>query len=345
MHSHSTLIVIIITKEDSNSLTQGLAKCQIAENDFSIVCWKYFYPFQQPYTEFSVGDIIMFVGKFVVENLEQYVTVSYASVIAVGDPGQVFEHSEIPLSVPHSMFNVLVSRDPKECGDSTYFDAGCYQYNPHTNSKNVHMKMRVFYSTNMPKFSYLRVNNSIKIGRTFIVSGFIRRITSDFIMLEVTDIDFMIAGANTTLNVQGSTSSINTDRCSDIDMIAEDTESAAPQPPKRPRRVTTRSSKQGAGSSSASPVIVESAASLPNLIPSTKTSIISPNRKGKKTLSDLALDLTEPIVEDNIQDRRTRVEDAPEDDDDIEFIDEQEVEVECKKGKIIEQKEVEDNYL
>lgn len=57
------------------------------------------------------------------------------------------------------------------------------------------------------------------------------------------------------------------------------------------------------------------------------------NRKGKKTLSNLALDLLEPIVEDNVQDRRVRIEDAPEDDDDLEFLDEQEVEVECKKGK------------
>lgn len=229
MPSHSTLIVIIITKEDSNSLTQGLAKYQLAENDFSIVRWKYFYPLQQPYTEFSVGDIVMFAGKFVVENSEQCITVSCASVIAIGDPTQEFEPTEIPLSVPHCLFTVLVSRDPKECGDSTYFDAGCYQYNSHTNSKNVYMKIRAFFSTNTPRFSYLRINNSIKIGKTFVISGFIRRITSDFTMFEVTDIDFMTTSANTIQNVQVSTSLSDTNCHSDIDIMAEDTEFTASQ--------------------------------------------------------------------------------------------------------------------
>ncbi|CAG8615177.1 3161_t:CDS:1, partial [Scutellospora calospora] len=57
MPSHTTVIVIISTKENFSSLTQGFAKYQISENDFKIVHWKYFYPFNQPYTEFSVGDI------------------------------------------------------------------------------------------------------------------------------------------------------------------------------------------------------------------------------------------------------------------------------------------------
>ncbi|CAG8791182.1 16225_t:CDS:1, partial [Racocetra fulgida] len=36
-------------------------------------------------------------------------------------------------------------------------------------------------------------NNSIKPGRTFLISGFIRRITSESISVEATDIDFMYA--------------------------------------------------------------------------------------------------------------------------------------------------------
>ncbi|CAG8471047.1 10245_t:CDS:2 [Cetraspora pellucida] len=144
-------------------------------------------------------------------------------------------------------------------------------------------------------------------------------------MLEVTDIDFVTTSVNMIQNVQGSTSSINTDHRSDIDMIAEDTESAASRTLKRPRRVTTKYSKQGASSSSASPVIVEPVASLSNPIPSTKTSATAQNRRGKKTLSDLALDLLEPIIEDNVQDRIVQVEDAPEEED-LELLGDQEVE-------------------
>lgn len=56
----------IALKEDNFRVlfpTQGFAKYQSAETDFKIIRWKYFYPFNQPYTEFSVGDIVMFVGK------------------------------------------------------------------------------------------------------------------------------------------------------------------------------------------------------------------------------------------------------------------------------------------
>ncbi|CAG8791689.1 15414_t:CDS:2, partial [Gigaspora rosea] len=66
----------------------------------------------------------MFAGKFVIENLEQHVTVSCANVIVVGDSNHEFEANEILISVPHCMFHVIVSREPKECGESTYFEAG-----------------------------------------------------------------------------------------------------------------------------------------------------------------------------------------------------------------------------
>ncbi|RIB30572.1 hypothetical protein C2G38_2152325 [Gigaspora rosea] len=96
MPSHTTLIVIIVTKENTNSLA---------------------------HVEFSIGDIVMFASKFVIKNLEQHVTVSCANVIAVGDSNHEFEANEIPISVPHCMFHVIVSREPKECGESTYFEA------------------------------------------------------------------------------------------------------------------------------------------------------------------------------------------------------------------------------
>ncbi|CAG8647135.1 380_t:CDS:2 [Cetraspora pellucida] len=250
MSFHTTVIIIIVTKEDFISLTQGFAKYQMSKNDFSVVRWKYFYPFNQPYTEFSIGDIIMFMDKFIVENLEQYISVSYACVVVANDPDREFEANEIPLSTPHCMFPALVSCKPKDCRESTYFDARYYQYNSNMNSRNVHMKLRIFYPTNALRFSYLHVNHSIKIGRMFIVSGFVKRITSDFIIVKLTDLDFISTNANTIQDVQVSTSSIASDNQSDIDLITEDVNSTTSQVLKRSHVIMSRSSKQSTSSSS-----------------------------------------------------------------------------------------------
>ncbi|CAG8691882.1 15562_t:CDS:1, partial [Gigaspora rosea] len=38
----------------------------------------------------------------------------FFNVIAVGDSNHEFEANEIPISIPHCMFHVIVSREPKE---------------------------------------------------------------------------------------------------------------------------------------------------------------------------------------------------------------------------------------
>ncbi|RIB23960.1 hypothetical protein C2G38_2169880 [Gigaspora rosea] len=272
-----------------------------------------FYPFNKPQVESSVGDIMMFAGKFVIKNLEQHVTVSCANVIAVGDSNHEFEANKIPISVPHCMFHVIVSRELKECRESTYFEAGCYQYNSHTNSKNVHMKLRIFYPTNAPWFSYLRANSSIRTGRSFIVSGFISRITSDFVIFEVTDVDFMTSNVNVVQDAQPSITSTVSERRSDIDMIAEDTNSNIPRAVKRPCRLTSRPLKQSSGLST---INDESAALSQD--PGSSTNI--------------ALNL-EPLTVDSAQDSRVRVEVALEDDDEFEILKKSVVEV-PKKIKV-----------
>ncbi|RIB03657.1 hypothetical protein C2G38_2224407 [Gigaspora rosea] len=330
MPSHTTLIVIIVTKENTNSLAYGFAKYQLADNDFKIIRWKYFYSFNKLQVEFSVGDIVMFAGKFVIKNLEQHVTVSCANVIAVGDSNHEFEANEIPISVPHCMFQIIVSREPKECGESMYFEAGCYQYNSHTNSKNVHMKLRIFYPTNAPQFSYLRANSSIRTSKLFIVSGFVSCITSDFVIFEVTDIDFMTSNVNVVQDAQPSITSTVSERRSDIDMIAEDTDSNIPRAVKRPRRLTSRPLKQSSGLST---INDESAAPSQDPGPSTNIGTDTVRiQKNKNKLSDLALNLLEPLTVDSAQDRRVRVEDALEDGDKFEILEESVVEV-PKKNK------------
>ncbi|CAG8485266.1 14183_t:CDS:2 [Gigaspora rosea] len=86
-----------------------------------------------------------------------------------------------------------------------------------------------------------------------------------------------------------------------IDLIAEDTESTSSRPSKRPRGLTSKPSKNGSN------------------LPSVN--------------EEYALNILEPVVEKNSQDRRVRVEDALEDD--LEFLDEQVIEVidEPKKKK------------
>ncbi|RIB14082.1 hypothetical protein C2G38_2196135 [Gigaspora rosea] len=184
MPSHTTLIVIIVTKENTNLLAHGFAKYQLADNDFKIIRWKYFYPFNKPQVEFSIGDIVI-------------------------------------------------------------------------------------------------------------------HITSDFVIFEVMDIDFMTSNVNVVQDVQLSITSNISKRHSDIDMIAEDTDSNIPQAVKRPHRLTSKPLKQ---SSSLSAINNEFAA--PSQDPGPSTNI----------------------------DRRVRVKDAPEDDDEFEILEECVIEV-SKKNK------------
>ncbi|CAG8818234.1 26494_t:CDS:2, partial [Gigaspora margarita] len=312
MPSHTTLIVIIVTKENTNSLAHSFAKYQLANNDFKIIHWKYFYFFNKPQVEFSVGDIAMFASKFVIENLEQHVTVSCVNVIEVRDSNHEFEANKIPISVPHCMFHVIVSHEPKEYEESMYFEAGCYQYNSHTNSKNDHMKLRIFYPTNVLQFSYLRANSSIRTGRSFIVSGFVSCITSVFVIFEVTDVDFMTSNVNVVQDMKPSITSTISECRSDIDMIAEDTDSNILWAIKKPHRLISRPLKQRSSTNIG-----------------TDTVRI---QKNKNKLSDLALNLLEPLTVDSTQDRRVRVEDAPEDDDEFEILEESIMEV-PKKNK------------
>ncbi|CAG8829085.1 2124_t:CDS:2 [Gigaspora margarita] len=77
------------------------------------------------------------------------------------------------------------------------------------------------------------------------MSGFIRYITSEFAMLEVTtDIDFITTNIIITQSMQEFSSSTINDHCSNMDLIAKDTKSASSQILKRPCRVTTRATKQ-----------------------------------------------------------------------------------------------------
>ncbi|CAG8826631.1 688_t:CDS:2, partial [Dentiscutata erythropus] len=126
-----------------------------------------------------------------------------------------FAANEIPLSAPHCMFTIQVTRNPKELESSTYFDATNSQYNSVTNSKNVLMKLKVFYPPVL--------------------------LDSPFCL---TDIDFISTNVSSVQYVQESTSSNTSNNHSFIDLIAEDVDSTISQQSKRPRIIMSRSSKQ-----------------------------------------------------------------------------------------------------
>ncbi|CAG8661981.1 28747_t:CDS:2, partial [Gigaspora margarita] len=135
----------------------------------------------------------------------------------------------------------------------------------------------------------------------------------------VTDVDFMTTNFNTVQNMQKSTSS--------------DVASVTSQLLKRPRGITTKFSKQAT-----SPPLVKVEPATIILTPITPINLSSgsiQNQKGKGKLSDLALNCLEPVAINNTQDRRTRVEDTPdeEDEDNLKFLHEQKVEEVHKKTK------------
>ncbi|CAG8651021.1 7360_t:CDS:1, partial [Gigaspora rosea] len=164
------------------------------------------------------------------------------------------------------------------------------------------MKLRIFYPTNAPRFSYLRANSSIRTGRSFIVSEFIGRITSDFVIFDVTDVDFMTSNVNVVQDAQPSITSTISERRSDIDLIAEDTDFNIPRAVKRPRKLTSRPLKQSSGLSTINDEPV-----APSQDPGSSTNIGTDTvriQKNKNKFSDLALNLLEPLTVDSAQDRR-----------------------------------------
>ncbi|CAG8562317.1 13735_t:CDS:2 [Racocetra fulgida] len=119
--------------------------------------------------------------------------------------------------------------------------------------------------------------------------------TSDFTIVELTDLDFVSTNLNVIQNLQMSTSSVASDHCSDIDLIAKDVEPTTSRAPKRSRVLVSRSFKQDASSS---PIIAESGTSFSSsLTPVNTVPEMIQIQKNKKKLSDLALNyLEQPLL-------------------------------------------------
>lgn len=279
MPSHSSLIVLIVAKDDKTSFAQGLAKYQLDQNVFQTIRWKYFYPFNKPRLEFSSGDILFFEGKFVIEDGSEYITVAYASLVSIGDPDDGFKADEIPLCIPHFMSPASVKHNSKLFNEKIYFVVECRVYNSFT-AREVRMEIIVSYPAQATRFEHLK--DRITVGRSFVVSGFIK-FESNNITLEATDIDYLSSFnanynlSNDALSINSNTSNLNSN--SDINLIANEFKSTNSQPLRKRKLVPT--SVNYNTNSSLNEMSQESMS---------VNAGVTPKQKRKKRLTDLALD-------------------------------------------------------
>ncbi|RIB01273.1 hypothetical protein C2G38_2296770 [Gigaspora rosea] len=171
-------------------------------------------------------------SKFVIENSEQCVTVTYVSIID-NNPSREFDTTNIPPCIPHCMFSVVVNRKPKELREFIHFGVECTEYNSVTSNSSVNMQITVLYHAGSSRFqNYLGHSGSnIKLGSTYLVSGLFKISTSGKMMIEATDVDYMKTAA-VTYNAQENYSSTTPGAQSIIDIIADDIESKPNQVPK-----------------------------------------------------------------------------------------------------------------
>src|SRR5260364_25360 len=128
MPSHIALLAVIITVKNNNLSSYGLAKYKVSKQTSRVIKFKYFFSDNSPSRFFASGDLLFVSGKCVVEKSEQYMTISYASIVD-SNPNREFDLTGVPVCIPHCMISVVVSRSPKRTEDFIHFGAECTEYN------------------------------------------------------------------------------------------------------------------------------------------------------------------------------------------------------------------------
>ncbi|CAG8805756.1 2406_t:CDS:1, partial [Racocetra persica] len=232
MPSHIALIVAITSVKNSRSCSYGYAKYKISDETSQTIRWKYFFPTSEQPQLFASGDLVFISGKYVAENSEQCITITYASIIDNKNPNREFDMRDVPICIPHCMFSVIVNRNPKDVEEFIHFGVESTEYNAVTGTSNVKMQMTVLYSSQSSRFkNYLGPSGSnIKLGNTYFVSGLIKFSTTGKMVIEATDIDYF---KTLTLNYNASESSSSTipRSRSIIDIVTDDIESITIQTP------------------------------------------------------------------------------------------------------------------
>ncbi|CAG8725200.1 28354_t:CDS:1, partial [Dentiscutata erythropus] len=213
--------------------------------------------------------------KFIIEDGVEYVTVAYANIIGIGDSEDPFKPDEIPLCVPHYMSPVIIKHGPKLRNENIYFGAESRVYNSFT-THEVRMEIIISYPARATRFEHLY--DRIKIGRSFVVAGFIKFENPNIITIEATDIDYL-SSFNTNYDVAENPSITSTTR-TEINQIADEFRSTNAQLTKKRRKLM--------------PTATSYSTSLTSTTPSEQSTFvnaeIATSRKGKKKVTDLALD-------------------------------------------------------
>ncbi|CAG8512774.1 26964_t:CDS:2 [Gigaspora margarita] len=205
-----------------------------------------FLPTNEQPQLFRPRDLVFISGKYVIEKLEQCITVSYASVVNNENPNREFDISDVPECIPHCMISVTANCKPKEVEDYIYFGVESVEYNSVTSSSAVRMQMTVLYSSQNIRFQkYLGTSGSnIKLGNTYFVSGFFKFSKSDQIIIEATDIDYLRTSA-LNYNIFKNSSLVDSKHRSIIDIIADDIKSIFAQTPLKRAESSASLSKPG----------------------------------------------------------------------------------------------------
>ncbi|CAG8542619.1 1997_t:CDS:1 [Scutellospora calospora] len=314
MPSHVALLIAITFVKNGRLCSYGLAKYKISNETSQIIRWKYFFLTNEQPQLFTSGDLVFISGKYVVENSEQCVTITYASIIDTGNPNHEFDVSDVPICLPHCMFSVTANRKPKEIEEYIHFGVESIEYNSVTGTPDIKMQMIVFYSSRATRFQkYLGTSGSnIKLGNTYFVSGLFKFSTSGQMIIEATDIDYLKT-TNLSYNPFENLFSINSGPRSIIDIVADDVESNTAE-------------------FSASSVKLNSinASKSSETCASASTEASSPHERKKSRYQPDYVDLD---AQDDEKDKQPEFEDDDELDNDVQINEEQEENLQPRKRK------------
>ncbi|RIB29960.1 hypothetical protein C2G38_2027244 [Gigaspora rosea] len=114
---------------------------------------------------FTGGVLVFISGKFVIDNSEQCITITYASIIN-NNSSRKFDTTNIPLCILHCMFSVVVNHKPKELREFIHFGVECTKYNSVTSNSSINMQITVLYHAGSLRFqNYLgHLGSNIKLG-------------------------------------------------------------------------------------------------------------------------------------------------------------------------------------
>ncbi|CAG8793938.1 21238_t:CDS:2 [Gigaspora margarita] len=110
---------------------------------------------------FTSGNLVFISDKYVIENLEQCITISYVTITNNENSNHDFNISNIPVYIPHCMISVTVNYKPKEIENYIYFGIKSIEYNSVNGSSAVKMQMMVLYLSQATRFQkYLGTSGS-----------------------------------------------------------------------------------------------------------------------------------------------------------------------------------------